>query len=157
MLFDRSFVCFSAKFNSLTHSHAHNLRLLHTHRNNSGGPKIISAVFRVLVNHLFLGMDLWQAIVDPRLHDQLIYHGAAVTTFEQSTVTVNDDDDATTPPTLVHNITVTDRILEALQKRGHRILEVDYEGTVQAISVDMETKELTAVCDPRKGGSPAGF
>jgi gamma-glutamyltranspeptidase / glutathione hydrolase len=115
------------------------------------------------VNHLFLGMDLWQAIIDPRLHDQLIYHGAAVTTFEKSTVDVNDSDDdgesiqSTTTTTLVHNITVGDRILHALQKRGHGLLEVDYEGTVQAISVDMETKELTVVCDPRKGGSPAGF
>ena len=135
-------------------AHTRSILLLHAHH-NSGGPKIISAVFRVLVNHLFLGMDLWQAIVDPRLHDQLIYHGAAVTTFEKSAVTVNDDDAET--PTLVHNITAADRILQALQKRGHRVLEVDYEGTVQAISVDMETKELTAVCDPRKGGSPAGF
>lgn len=104
-------------------------------------------------------MDLWQAIVDPRLHDQLIYHGAAVTTFEKSTVNVNSDDDGgqETGEILVHNITVGDRILQALQKRGHGLLEVDYEGTVQAISVDMETKELTAVCDVRKGGSPAGF
>jgi gamma-glutamyltranspeptidase / glutathione hydrolase len=106
------------------------------------------------VNHLFLGMDLWQAIIDPRLHDQLIYHGAAVTTFEKSTVDINDDDDdriiqSTTTTTLVHNITVGDRILQALQRRGHGLLEVDYEGTVQAVAVDMETKELTVVCDPR--------
>jgi gamma-glutamyltranspeptidase / glutathione hydrolase len=106
-------------------------------------------------------MDLWQAIVDPRLHDQLIYHGAAVTTFEKSTINVNsngnNDETADMTRMLVHNITVGNRTIQALQRREHAVVEVDYEGTVQAISVDMETKELTAICDVRKGGAPAGY
>jgi hypothetical protein len=48
---------------------------------------------------------------------------------------------------------VAQRTRDALTSRGHELLDVTYEGTVQAISIDMETKELSAVCDVRKGDS----
>lgn len=111
----------------------------------SGGPKIISAVFQIFVMSVLLGMPLFEAIIHPRFHDQLIYHGAAVTTLED---TVLEQGVA---------INVTQRTRNALANRGHNLVSVDYEGTVQAIAIDLETNEYTAGCDVRKGGSPAGY
>jgi len=111
----------------------------------SGGPKIITAVLQVLLNHLIMGMPLLEAMVKPRLHDQLIYHGSAVTTTEYVELDGG----------LV--IDVAERTRDALTARQHQLLNVDYMGTVQAVSVDLETGRLSAACDPRKGGSPAGF
>ena len=111
----------------------------------SGGPKIISAVAGIFVNHIMLGMPLFEAVLSPRVHDQLIYHGSASTTIE------ND------PLEGGPRIIVSNRTRRALERRGHRLIDVDYEGTVQAVSIDLETKLMTAVCDVRKGGSPAGY
>jgi len=112
----------------------------------SGGPKIITAVTQVMLNHIILGMPLLESVVHPRLHDQLIYHNAAVTATEK----VELVDSGLT-------IDVSQRTRDALTKRGHALLDVDYMGTVQAVSIDTETGRLSAACDPRKGGSPAGF
>lgn len=111
----------------------------------SGGPKIISAVFQVMANVILLGMPLFEALIKPRVHDQLIYHNAAVTTCEKSVLEQGP------------SITLSERTKAALSSRGHNLLNVSYEGTVQAIVIDLETRELTAACDVRKGGSPAGY
>ena len=111
----------------------------------SGGPKIITAVLQVLLNHIMRGLPLFESIVHPRLHDQLIYHNAAVTTTELATLEQG--------PT----IDVSQRTRDALKRRGHGLLDVDYAGTVQAVAVDLETKQLSAACDVRKGGSPDGY
>lgn len=111
----------------------------------SGGPKIITAVLQVIINHLMMGMPLFDSMAYPRLHDQLIYHGSAVTTTERAVLLQG--------PTLM----VAERTKDALVRRGHALLDVDYAGTVQAISIDLETNELSAVCDLRKGGRPDGY
>jgi gamma-glutamyltranspeptidase len=111
----------------------------------SGGPKIISAVMQVYLNVLLQGMSLFRAIVRPRLHDQLIYNGAAVTTTENNVLLSGPQ------------IIVSERTRDALSRRNHRIIDIDYTGTVQAILVDPETKLLTAACDVRKGGTPSGY
>jgi gamma-glutamyltranspeptidase len=111
----------------------------------SGGPKIISAVLSVILNHVMTGLPLFESIVHPRLHDQLIYHGSASTTTENTVLEQG--------PT----IDVSERTRRALLKRGHSMLDVDYAGTVQAVAIDLETNSLTASCDVRKGGSPAGY
>ena len=110
----------------------------------SGGPKIISAVLQVIINYCFLGMNLYDSIVRPRIHEQLLYHDAAVTTVEK--------DKLDQGPT----IEVSERTKNALTSRGHKLLDIDYAGTVQAVGVDLETKLLSAVSDIRKGGTPAG-
>lgn len=110
----------------------------------SGGPKIISAVLQVFANHLLFGMPLFDAVVYPRFHDQLIYHGSSVCTTENTVLEEGP------------SISLSDRTRQALECRGHKLLDVTYEGTVQAVSLDPETKEMTAVCDVRKGGTPAG-
>ena len=109
----------------------------------SGGPKIISAVLQVFANHLLYGMSLFDAVVYPRFHDQLIYHGAAVCTAEHTA--------------LGPAISLSPRTRTALERRHHTLLDVTYQGTVQAIAVDAETGQMTAVSDVRKGGTPAGM
>ena len=111
----------------------------------SGGPKIISAVLQVFVNHVLMGWPLFESIVHPRIHDQLVYHGAAATTTEEAHTRTNEP------------ITLSRRTFDALKVRGHQPFPIDYLGTVQGVSIDQETKQLTAVCDVRKGGSPAGY
>jgi gamma-glutamyltranspeptidase len=77
----------------------------------SGGPKIITAVSQVLLRHVFMGEPLLEALVHPRLHDQLIYHGAAVTTTEK--VKLHDLD-----------LDVSDRTRASLERRGHKLLDI---------------------------------
>jgi gamma-glutamyltranspeptidase len=112
----------------------------------SGGPKIISSVLQVFINFCMLGMPLFESVARARIHEQLIYHDSAVTTTEK--------DHLETGP-LIEVPEITKR---ALLKRGHEaLLEIDYAGTVQAVTVDLETNLLSAVSDIRKGGTPAGY
>jgi gamma-glutamyltranspeptidase len=111
----------------------------------SGGPKIITAVVQVIINHAHLGMPLFEAVVHPRIHDQLLYHSGDVTTMENSVLDQGPI------------ITVQNRTKLALMNRGHLLTDIDYAGTVQAISIDFESKTLTAVSDIRKGGLPCGY
>ena len=111
----------------------------------SGGPKIITAILQVFINYAILGMPLYESIAHPRIHDQLLYHTNAVTAIEKCPLQQG--------PT----IAVSLRTKYALENRGHQLLDVDYTGTVQAVSVDLESMTLTAVSDIRKGGSPAGY
>jgi gamma-glutamyltranspeptidase len=111
----------------------------------SGGPKIISSVVQVVINYCLLGMPLFDSIARPRVHDQLVYHDAALTTTEKMLLLEGP------------LIEVPQRTKDALLARGHdSLLEIDYAGTVQAVAVDLETNNLSAVSDIRKGGRPAG-
>lgn len=118
---------------------------LHMVVGGSGGPKIITAVLQVILNHVYRGMPLFESVAHPRVHDQLLYRDALVTTVEHSTLLQG--------PT----ISVSDRTRAALESRGHKLLDLDYMGTVQAVAVDPETGELSAVSDIRKAGFPAGY
>jgi gamma-glutamyltranspeptidase len=125
----------------------------------SGGPKIITSVLQVLLRFLWAGQDLLGAVLYPRLHDQLIYHGAAITATEQATLQLRTTkyNDVTSSWTIdVSNLT-----REALRMRHHDLLNIDFSGTVQAIAIDYENEMLrpwySGVSDPRKGGSPFGY
>lgn len=111
----------------------------------SGGPKIIAAVLQVLLNVCIFGMPPFESMAAPRLHDQLVYHDALVTGTEKDVLQEG--------PTLE----VSQRTKDALMKRGHSLIDIDYTGCVQAIAVDIDNKTLSAVSDIRKGGSPAGY
>jgi gamma-glutamyltranspeptidase / glutathione hydrolase len=112
----------------------------------SGGPKIITAVLQVIINYLLLGKPLFESVAHPRIHNQLIYRGAATTCLENSSVHSSD-----------LSLLVSNRTRTALIKRDHQLVDMDYAGTVQAVAVDPETVLMTAVCDIRKGGSPLGY
>jgi gamma-glutamyltranspeptidase len=118
---------------------------LHMVVGGSGGPKIITAVLQVILNYVHRGMPLFESVAHARVHDQLLYRDALVTAVEQSKLLQG--------PT----ISVSNKTRAALDGRGHKLLELDYLGTVQAVAVDPETGELSAVSDIRKGGSPAGY
>ena len=111
----------------------------------SGGPKIISAVIQTILNHAFVGMPLYESVSAPRVHNQLLYHGAAGTNVEECPLPQG-------PTNRLSNRTRT-----ALERRGHALIETSYMGTVQAVAVDSETGLLTAVSDIRKLGMPAGY
>jgi gamma-glutamyltranspeptidase len=112
----------------------------------SGGPKIITSVLQVFINFCMLGMPLFDSVARPRVHEQLIYHDAAVTTTEKAFLDQGS------------LIEVPQRTKDALLKRGHEsLLEIDYAGCVQAVAVDLDTNTLSAVSDIRKGGRPAGY
>ncbi|KAL3914838.1 MAG: hypothetical protein SGARI_008325, partial [Bacillariaceae sp.] len=98
----------------------------------SGGPKIITAVLQVLLNVCFLGMPLFESMAKPRLHDQLIYHDSVVTGTERDVLKQG--------PILE----VSQRTKDALMKRGHSLIDMDYTGCVQAVAVDLDTKTLSA-------------
>ena len=80
----------------------------------SGGPKIITAVLQVILNFLFRGMPLFEAVAHPRVHDQLLYRDAMVTTVERCKLIQG-------PTISLSNTTRT-----ALERRGHKLLDVDY-------------------------------
>jgi gamma-glutamyltranspeptidase len=111
----------------------------------SGGPKIISAVVQTLLNHVVMGMPLFEAVIHPRIHDQLVYNDAHVTAIERSTLGTGEA------------IRLSPRTVDALRKRNHTILPLSYTGAVQAIALDLETNTLSATCDVRKGGLPDGY
>eukprot|EP00581_Thalassiosira_minuscula_P017721 CAMPEP_0183722004 /NCGR_PEP_ID=MMETSP0737-20130205/14094_1 /TAXON_ID=385413 /ORGANISM="Thalassiosira miniscula, Strain CCMP1093" /LENGTH=310 /DNA_ID=CAMNT_0025952089 /DNA_START=1 /DNA_END=933 /DNA_ORIENTATION=+ len=111
----------------------------------SGGPKIITAILQTILNYAFVGMPLYESISAPRIHNQLLYHGAAGTNIEE--------DPLPQGPT----IQLSERSRLALERRGHNLITSDYLGTVQAVSVDSETGSLSAVADIRKQGMPAGY
>lgn len=112
----------------------------------SGGPKIPTAALQAFVNFAFRGLSLYDAIVRPRLHDQLLYKGFSTTLYDRDTL-------LQAPLT----IETPQSTQDALVKRHHDIAPVTNTGCVQAVSIDMETGLLSAVSDPRKGGRPAGY
>jgi gamma-glutamyltranspeptidase len=111
----------------------------------SGGPKIPTATFQTVLNYIFRGLSLYDAVARPRLHDQLLYKGHSTTLY--------DDDHLLQGP----NILSSQRTRNALVARGHEIAQVTNTGCVQAVALDLETGLWSAVSDPRKGGRPAGY
>ena len=110
----------------------------------SGGPKIITAVLQTFMNYAVKKMPLFEAMANPRLHDQLLYHEKSVVLFEE---------------TMIGKalIKVSEDAREELANTGHSLLAIGYTGAVQAIALDHVTYRMDAVSDIRKGGKPAGY
>lgn len=111
----------------------------------SGGPKIISSVIQVILNHIYLGMPIFSAISHPRVHNQLLYHGSAATGYDKC------------PLIQGPLIETPNRTINALRRRNHTMISLDYLGTCQAISVDIDTGYLNAASDLRKDGKSFGY
>jgi len=111
----------------------------------SGGPKIISSVSQVFQNHAIQGLPLFESMAHARIHCQLLYHGTDATTYEECPLEQG--------PT----IKTSENTLQALERRKQRILAIDYLGTVQAVSVNLETEHLSGSADIRKRGRAAGY
>lgn len=111
----------------------------------SGGPKIPTATLQVFFNHLILGEPLWESIIAPRVHDQLLFKGHSTTLYDNAVLLQGP------------KIELSNRTKEALKVRNHNIAPVPNTGTSQAVSIDLETGLMTAVSDPRKGGRAFGY
>mmetsp|Transcript_137651 Transcript_137651/g.239320 ORF Transcript_137651/g.239320 Transcript_137651/m.239320 type:complete len:654 (-) Transcript_137651:1362-3323(-) len=108
----------------------------------SGGPRIITATAQTILNTLARGMPLLDAVRAPRIHSQLLPN---VLYVEEKEI-----------PIIGERLTHSDKFKAILRGKGHFTEDKGAMGAVTAIWVDMDTELLTAVSDPRKGGSPAG-
>ncbi|XP_006901480.1 PREDICTED: LOW QUALITY PROTEIN: gamma-glutamyltransferase 5 [Elephantulus edwardii] len=97
----------------------------------AGGSLIISAVAQAIMNKLWLGFDLWEAITAPILHVDGLGRVAYEPSFSQE-------------------------VRQGLQDKGHNETTLPFFlNVVQAVS--QEGACVYAVSDPRKGGEAAGY
>ncbi|OEL33285.1 Gamma-glutamyltranspeptidase 3 [Dichanthelium oligosanthes] len=118
----------------------------------SGGTNIIATVTQVFLNHFIVGMDPLAAVQKPRVYHKLIPN---VVTYEEETVPDGEV------------IALSDEAKAFLEQRGHRLQSTNSGAVCQFIVHELAEPaasgggvfrgRLTAVSDPRKGGSPAGL
>lgn len=97
----------------------------------SGGPKIISDTFQVLVNVLVFGMNASQAVSAPRIHHQ----------WKPNSLMIEDD--------------VPRDVMDNLRRRGHHLVPMEGEITAEQLIVVRPDGTREAASDPRKGGRAA--
>jgi gamma-glutamyltranspeptidase/glutathione hydrolase len=95
----------------------------------AGGPRIMTSTVQTIVNTIDFGMDVSAAVDAPRVHHQWMPHVALV--------------EAETPRD----------VIQALERRGHKVVAGGHPATVQAIGISKT--RMTAASDPRYGGAPA--
>jgi len=98
-----------------------------------GGPTIINTVFQVIMNVLDFGLNVQQAVDQPRFHHQWLPDAIQ---FEKWGL-VED-------------------VQAALQAKGHELMERGLIGDAQAIYVDPEDSRRYGGSDPRRGGRAVG-
>lgn len=98
----------------------------------SGGPRIITGTFQVMLNCLLFGMTPVEAVGSARFHHQWLPNTLQ---FEESWS--------------------ADGVVESMEARGHVTGTREHVGVVQIIEVLPDGRKRPA-SDPRKGGSPAG-
>ncbi len=96
-----------------------------------GGPRIISGVLQVMLNMLDFGMNVQQAVDQPRLHHQWM------------------------PDTLYLERGFSPDTRALLQKRGHKLADTSSVGSVEAIAVSGGW--LEAAQNGRSAGKAAGY
>jgi gamma-glutamyltranspeptidase/glutathione hydrolase len=92
-----------------------------------GGPRIISGVLQVLVHVIDFGMDIQQAVDQPRIHHQWM------------------------PDRLYHEPGFSPDTLDLLRRRGHELQPIYAVGSVEAIMV--EEPRVRAVEDATTKGA----
>jgi gamma-glutamyltranspeptidase len=108
----------------------------------SGGPRIITATAQVILNVVARGMSPLNAVNAPRLHHQLM----PPVCFAENQKCLGDGPERK----------LSDADVEALRSRGHEVEYTDSKtATTQLVVVDIDTGEVHAVSDARKGGKPA--
>ncbi|EES02481.1 gamma-glutamyltranspeptidase 3 [Sorghum bicolor] len=119
----------------------------------SGGTNIIATVTQVFLNHFVVGMDPLAAVQQPRVYHKLIPN---VVTYENMTVADGEV------------IALSGAARAFLEERGHWLRSTVSGAVCQFIVHELAEPpatpdhgvfrgRLTAVSDPRKGGSPAGL
>ena len=108
----------------------------------SGGQRIITATAQVILNVVARGMSPLNAVNAPRLHHQLM----PPVCFAENQKCLGDGPERK----------LSDADVEALRSRGHEVEYTDSKtATTQLVVVDIDTGEVHAVSDARKGGKPA--
>jgi gamma-glutamyltranspeptidase/glutathione hydrolase len=99
----------------------------------AGGPTIISQTLLNLVNVLDLGMEVDQALAQPRIHQQWV------------------------PDQLRIEKALPKDVRDALKKRGHEFFEETTFGAAQIVGRSKDGKGFVGANDPRAGGNSAGW
>ena len=110
----------------------------------SGGPRIISGTLQVLSNVLLRGRSAAKAVREPRMHHQYLPNVAYAEDWAPRHYI---DERATVPAAVV----------DGLIARGHEVERWASHATTQLIEQDLDTGQLHAASDRRKGGVPAGY
>ncbi len=101
----------------------------------AGGSRIVTAIQQVAMNTLLLDMPLGDALSAPRIHHQGTPNQLRVEEFAP----------------------LPEEVQRELRARGHVIEPIRNVAVVQAIRLGRgDEPAITAGCDPRKGGLPAG-
>ncbi|XP_015240595.1 PREDICTED: gamma-glutamyltranspeptidase 1-like isoform X2 [Cyprinodon variegatus] len=98
----------------------------------SGGTKITTSVAQVILNALFFKFDVDKAVVEPRIHNQLV------------------------PNTTVLEPDFEKDVADGLREKNHETEYLTSTGAVVQAVVRHENR-LYAKSDPRKGGYAAGY
>ena len=99
-----------------------------------GGPRIISTVANILIGVVDYGLDIQQAVNEPRFHHQ----------WEPDQI-------------YVERVGMSPDTLKLLEARGHKIKPDGYWSDGECIAVDLKTGELLGAPDGRGGGKAVGF
>lgn len=97
-----------------------------------GGPTIINTVLQIIVNVIDFKMNIQEAVDAPRFHHQWLPDQIKAEPYTFSLDT-----------------------LQALQRMGHHIKQVEAIGDAHCILVDPESGALLGAADPRRGESKA--
>ena len=97
--------------------------------------QIYTLRLQVLMNKLWFGDDLSEAVNEPRLHTQMVP--------DQRVFYENNK-----------KYRIDKYVIEGLKQLGHNVTGSDFFAVVQAIS--REPEGIYAKSDPRKHGAPAG-
>jgi gamma-glutamyltranspeptidase/glutathione hydrolase len=99
----------------------------------AGGPTIISQTVLAIIHTIDFGMDIEEALAQPRFHHQ----------WKPDELKIEKRMDAGT--------------IRTLQARGHQVVTVESLGVAQGVRVDARTKALCGASDPRVEGKAAGW
>ena len=98
----------------------------------AGGPKIITEVVWAIINRLDLGMNIGDAIAEPRIHHQW------------------------SPDQLLVEDSLSPKMSKGLEAKGHTLHRSNVVGISQAITFDGDTQEFVGAHDPRTPGKARG-
>ena len=98
----------------------------------AGGPKIITEVVWAIINRLDLGMEIGNAIAEPRIHHQW------------------------SPDQLLVEDSLSPELSQGLVEKGHKLKRSNVVGITQGIAFDPETQQFMGAHDPRTPGKAGG-
>jgi len=126
----------------------------------SGGSIITTAVAQVLMNNLWFGMNMRDAVQQPRVHSQLIPAAAFAETLMPSKIVKK-------LKLMGHNISVSDEshaVVQAIARVDNQWQSVCKKGKIQnsdftnyCVQIQKDQVGYFAESDYRKGGEPDGF